>query len=117
MLNRLSSTLLARFAALAMMLTVAFHAAQPVGAPVERVSGSAFSAATSDVAVAPDRREAVRKAIVLPAPAPGVDTSAHDLLPSARERPAPTYQIPPATGPPTWPSLSRGPAPQAPPLS
>lgn len=117
MLNRLSSTLLARFAALAMMLTVAFHATQPVGAPVERVSGSAFSAATSDVAVAPDRREAVRKATVQPAPATEGVASADDQSPPAQERPAPTYQIPPATGPPTWPSLSRGPAPQAPPLS
>jgi hypothetical protein len=115
-LNRLSTTLLARFVALAMTLTVAFHAAQPVGAPVERVSGSAFSAATSDVAVAPDRREAARK-VVLVARLDAPPVALTRLPMPVALGPAQPYVLPPATGPPSWPALAWGPSPGAPPLS
>jgi hypothetical protein len=55
-LNRLASTAAARLIALAMLLTVAFHALQPVSRPLEVIRGSAFSASTTDVAAAPGRR-------------------------------------------------------------
>lgn len=117
MLNRLSSTLLARLVALAMTLTVAFHAAQPVAQPLIRTSGSAFSAATADVAVAPARRDAARQVTAAPLPA----IIPVSLAPAPVAGPAglhgANHVLPPATGPPAWPELAHGPAPRAPPQS
>lgn len=115
MLSRLSTTLLARFVALAMVLTVAFHAGQPIERPLAPEQGSAFSAATVDVAIAPARAAHPERLVlaiepsVLPLaalPLPPVLLAGGEI----RFRPDPT-------GPPAYEPLERGPAPRAPPLA
>lgn len=111
--------LVARFWAALLVLTVALSAVAPIEAPLDVRSGSAFSADTVEVAIAPARQGlAVQRVVQLPAPlpllplAPLAILAALPLLASARDRwPAPT-------GPPSHaPLLARKIAPRGPPIA
>ncbi|WP_114950741.1 hypothetical protein [Sphingosinicella terrae] len=94
------------------------HALLPVGSPIERISGSAFSAATSDVSLAPGRALAAEEEDTLgdldgPAPAAWPDPiAAMSAVPQA-----PMPQQPFLAGLPASPPGARPYAPRAPPLS
>lgn len=109
-----SLTALRLWAAL-LLAAVGLQAAQPFHAPLEVRHGSAFSAATADVAVAPQRRIEVQRA--LPAmPAPPPVAVEHALVAPAflPETPSPR---PDSTGPPARVILARQPAPRGPPIA
>ena len=55
-----------------LLLLIAFHASVPVSAPLERVSGSAFSAATAEVSVLRGRAAAPSQRIAGITPVPGM---------------------------------------------
>jgi len=114
-LNRLVSTAAVRLLALAMLLTVAFHAALPLAQPLQPVRGSAFSASTADVAVAPARRALPDRAAAPFLPAVLAERPVAALL-LAQVRAATDPGLPDATGPPASPRL-RGPSPRAPPIA
>ena len=60
-----------RLAGLLLLLTVMFHAAAPVGAPLDRQRGSAFSSATADVTLKARAKAVTAEATVaLEPPAP-----------------------------------------------
>lgn len=115
MLIRLSSVFAARFWAALLVLTIAFHAGVPVGAPLDMRSGSAFSADTVDVAVAPSRRISAEITVAQPlAPNPVAIAlpTATPLLSTA------DHHWPDATGPPAARvPLGRNLAPRAPPFA
>lgn len=50
-----------RAVAAALLLVIGIHAAAPVGQPLQRQAGSAFSAATADVSLSQTRRAGVTK--------------------------------------------------------
>ncbi|WP_408591865.1 hypothetical protein [Novosphingobium sp.] len=75
MFNRLASRLAGRLWAVLLVLTIAVHAGAPVAAaPLDWRSGSAFSADTVEVAIAPARSQVAVRLIapltqpVVPAP-------------------------------------------------
>lgn len=118
MLTRLSSVFAARFWAALLVLTIAFHASVPVGAPLDVRSGSAFSADTVDVAVAPARRAAAE--ITIAAPLPPLMPVQHAVTqPAIPARfAAATHRWPDPTGPPAARlPLARNLAPRAPPTA
>jgi hypothetical protein len=115
MLLTLPRLLLARLIGAALLLTVALQAGAPFAAPLERTHGSAFSAATQEVALAGERRGGVVQTALAPqprAPVPQpVDARAAALpiaLPLSRPR---------ATGPPARDDIAQRPAPRAPPFA
>lgn len=59
-----------------LLLLIAFHASAPVSAPLERVSGSAFSAATAEVSVLRGRAAAPSQRSAGITPVPGVAAAA-----------------------------------------
>lgn len=54
--------------AVVLLATIGLQAAEPVRAPLQREAGSAFSAATADVALVSARRSAVAQVQAIPAP-------------------------------------------------
>lgn len=113
-MSRHSFRLSGRLWAALLALTVLFHATAPFDAPLVARSGSAFSAATVDLAVAPERRVAVQRVVVPLVPPPvtevPVAASSPDLQPVGRLWPRQT--APPAPAP-----LLLRPAPRAPPIA
>jgi hypothetical protein len=112
-----STLALFRLWAVLLLATVGLQAMTPVPAPLQRETGSAFSAATADVALVSTRRgDAARLA---PVPAPAVPEaeptvrlapSAASFLPAERVRPA-------VRGPPPRRSAQRLPDLRGPPLA
>jgi len=100
--------------ALAMLLMAALYAAQPVDRPLSPVSGSAFSAATFEVAIAPARQAVAEQAAV--APQPLIPLGVIATLPVLHIASA-AHILPDSTAPPPYPLLARGPAPRAPPTA
>jgi hypothetical protein len=105
-----------RFWAVVLLATIGLQAAEPVRAPLQREAGSAFSAATADVALVSARRSAVTQ--VQAVPVPPLPT----LLAQVRiERPASMaasvdHLRPGARGPPPRDSAERLPDLRGPPL-
>jgi len=112
-LSRLSLNFAGRIWALLLVLTVLTHATVPFEAPLQARSGSAFSAATVDMAVAPERKLQVQRAMVPVAP-PGPVAMLAPAVP-VLERAA--HFWPPQTAPPAPAPLLLRPAPRAPPIS
>lgn len=115
MLRRIASRTAGRLWAALLVLTIAVHAGVPTAAaPLDWRSGSAFSADTVEVAVAPERTvQAVR--IAAPLPRPAVPTPAAPL-PPRRVVLAPVHDRPDSTGPPVREAAAARPAaPRAPP--
>lgn len=99
-----------------LLLVVAAHAASPLGQPLERAPGSAFSAATHDVAVTAGASLTIIKRIapiapLLPAIAPAIAVAA---VPIAR---ALTGEAARQTGPPPAETSFSPLAPRAPPAA
>lgn len=98
-----------------LVLTIAFHAGTPVAGALEQRSGSAFSADTVEMAVAPARRDvaAVRIASVPLPPVPSAEPPvvAPAMAAFDHVRPDPTGP------PPAAPALARKEAPRGPPLA
>lgn len=113
MLSRLPSRLAARFWAALLVLTVAFHAVTPLEAPLVVRSGSAFSAATAEVAIAPARKTVVERHVVQIAPSlPAMAVIALPAMPLVAAIP---HAWPEQTGPPPPAPLARKIAPRGPP--
>lgn len=100
-----------------LMLTIAFHAGVPIEAPLVVHSGSAFSASTVDVALAPVRRGEVRAAAQAPVPHPALPSAVPVLAPSQALSDALPHAWPDQTGPPPLLPLSTRPAPTGPPIA
>nr|WP_246385621.1 hypothetical protein [Novosphingobium hassiacum] len=108
-----STRLTARFWAALLALTVLFHAAAPFDAPLVARTGSAFSAATVDLAVAPERRLTVQR-VALPVAPPPVLLAPLPAAPPLLEF---AHAWPPQTAPPAPAPLLLRPAPRAPPIT
>jgi len=114
MIAALPRLLLARLLGALMLLTVALQAGMPFAAPLERVHGSAFSAATHEVALTTDRRvQAVRPALAPEPRLPAIEPLSAPPPPLA----APIAPRPFSTGPPPREEIARRPAPRAPPFA
>ncbi|WP_231471003.1 hypothetical protein [Novosphingobium sp. CECT 9465] len=111
MLSHLPSRLTGRLWAALLALTVLFHATAPFDAPLLARSGSAFSAATVELAVAPERRMAPQRALLPIAPPGAVEI----LPPPVPVIPARSHAWPRQTAPPVQPPLLLRPAPTGPP--
>ena len=115
MFARLPSLTALRLWAALLLAAITVQAAAPVGQPLETRHGSAFSAATQEVAVAPQGRAEAERRVALPQPAalpmgmPGPVTGRTPPPPAA-------WAIrPDSTGPPVHDILARQPPPQGPP--
>lgn len=98
-----------------LVLVIAFHAGTPVSAALDLRSGSAFSADTYEVAVAPARRAEAQRVAVVAVPVPEAATP---MVPGPVLLAAPDHRWPDATGPPSCaPVLARKSAPRAPPAA
>jgi hypothetical protein len=118
MLARLPSLIPIRLAALLLLATVLLQAALPASAPLQQNHGSAFTAATYEVALAVSRNEKqARQAVpqlppallAIPAPAPSLAP-----VPARLALPAPR---PDSTAPPPYAIRAWRPAPRAPPAA
>jgi len=107
--------MMVRLWAALLLAVIGLQAAEPIRAPLERVTGSAFSAATADVALASNRRTEATVLKVVPTPPlpemPQVvePMPARTLVPAARLRPS-------ARAPPQRQDNARLPDPRGPPL-
>lgn len=101
-----------RLWALLLLAAIGLQAAAPVSKVLETRHGSAFSATTAEVAVAPQRRVEADRQIALPQPVPVL--GAAPLVP-ARAIHAAWSPRPDSTGPPAREILARQPAPRGPP--
>lgn len=110
----MSLTLAGRLWACLLALTVLTHAIAPFDAPMVVRSGSAFSAATVDMAVAPERRVQVMRAVVPLAPPP---VAVVTLAPEMSLVAAQAWTWPPQTAPPVPAPLTLRPAPTGPPIA
>ncbi|MFM6828737.1 MAG: hypothetical protein ACKOVA_00120 [Novosphingobium sp.] len=111
--SHLSLRLTGRLWAALLALTVLFHATVPFGTPLLERSGSAFSAATTDLAVAPERRLVTHRALLPAVPPPAIEFPEPDV---PRAEPV-AYLWPPQTAPPSPAPLLLRPAPRAPPTA
>ena len=100
-----------------LLATIGLQALEPVVTPLERVSGSAFSAATADVALISARRGDAAQvqtvptpALPMPAPAEPIELVAVLATPLERSQP-------PARGPPPRDRSERLPDLRGPPLA
>lgn len=103
-----------RLWALLLALTVLTHALVPFEAPVTVRHGSAFSAATAEMAVAPANRAQIQRVAIPMAPPPPVILAPE---PAAPQLVQPEGFWPPQTAPPAPLPLALLPAPRAPPHS
>lgn len=99
-----------------LLAAIGLQAAAPIGQVLETRHGSAFSATTAEVAVAPQRRiEADHQA---PLALPTIVPVAFTAMPApAFALPASWPSRPDSTGPPAREILTRQPAPRAPPTA
>lgn len=100
-----------------LLLLVALHATAPFSAPLERASGSAFSAATVDVSLGATQQHETEKRIagITPAPIPTASPTLFQYsAPSAAGLP---HARPDVRGPPAWPIAASPLAPRAPPAA
>jgi hypothetical protein len=116
MLARLPSLIVVRFWALLLLSAIGLQATNSTEYSARASTGSAFSAATSEVALYVQRGERVQKQAIAPQPLIPV------LAEALRPLPVPALDLAPAqtawedsTGPPTRRILSWKPAPRAPP--
>jgi hypothetical protein len=99
---------------LLLLATIGLQVAEPIQG-LQRDRGSAFSAATSDVALAPSRRLDTARVAIAPVPTPVLDMPLAILAAPVRLA-APALR-PDSTGPPGEAILARQPAPRAPPTT
>ncbi|MBB4859533.1 hypothetical protein HNO88_002862 [Novosphingobium chloroacetimidivorans] len=98
-----------------LLATIGLQALEPVVTPLQRAPGSAFSAATADVALASSRRAEIAQPQALPTPAlprfpaPVSHASVPTMLPRAK------HLLPLARGPPPRERSERVPDPRGPP--
>ena len=115
MLARLPSLKLVRLWAALLLATIGLQATASAAPSLEKTSGSAFSAATYEVALYVQRGEKVQRQAVTPQPLVPI-AAAIESSPTATavlaDQPAPR---PDSTGPPVREILSWQPAPRAPP--
>jgi hypothetical protein len=106
-----------RLWALVLLATIGLQAMAPVPAPLQRESGSAFSAATAEVTLASPRRVEVVKATAVPTP-PLVSSAPPVLVVPAVARFATADHLRPAVrGPPPRDRSERLPDLRGPPLA
>lgn len=116
MLGRLPSLLTVRLLAALLLAAIGLQAGYSFDGTVRSVSGSAFSAATHEVAIAPQRRHEQAEPAIAPLPlhppriAAALPLWRAALPPQAAPRPD-------STGPPTRTILARPSSPRAPPLA
>ena len=108
-----------RILALLLLAAIGLQAVEPIRAPLERTQGSAFSAATADLALATGRRVETGKAQALPTPAlPTIAPTAFETPHLALLPPdAPPHLRPEVRGPPPRGHPARLPDSTAPPLA
>jgi hypothetical protein len=116
MFGRLPSLTIVRLWAALLLAAIGVQAAQPFDTALKPSHGSAFSAATYDVALAPQRRGEEAQTALTPLPPAPPQIAVPIAASSAILAPQPMPR-PDATGPPALPILSRQPAPRAPPLA
>jgi|KBSSwiStaDraftv2_1062776.scaffolds.fasta_scaffold05784_11 hypothetical protein len=105
-----------RLLAALLLLAAAFQAATPGWSPLEPTRGSAFSASTADVALAPTRSTEAARIAPHPAP-PLADAVAPQPIPG-RNAALPQFAArPDSTGPPATRPRAALPEPRAPPLA
>lgn len=114
--RRLPLPIVIRLWAVLLLAAIGLQAASPIARPLEARHGSAFSATTFEVALAPQRRvESVRhEAEPQPAPLPAPAAPVALAVASGPALPAPR---PDSTGPPVHDILAWLPAPRGPPLA
>lgn len=113
-LIRLPGPVLIRLFSLLLLAVIALQASEPVRG-IGRDHGSAFSAATYEVAIANSRHVETASVSVAPTPLPKSETGAFPDEPAIRiSLPSPR---PDSTGPPAGAILARQPAPRGPPLT
>lgn len=113
-LSYLPLRLTGRLWAALLALTVLFHATAPFDAPLLARTGSAFSAATADIALAPERQRPVQRIVIPIAPPPVVDVVLAASVPLVQ---ATSLLWPRQTAPPAPAPLLLQPAPRAPPIA
>ena len=114
-----SSRLFWRLVAPLLLLVISVHAVTPLGQPLQRVAGSAFSAETVDVSLRSGQRSAVVKQAEVPKPPAAILPSIVPLpvIAPAHEPPAMVPGLG-ATGPPPTARTSFRPvSPRAPPAA
>ena len=116
MIARLPSLTIVRLGVALLLAAIGLQAAAPVGLPLQVRHGSAFSATTSEVAIAPQRRQEMVQQVAIPEPALPVAVAA-DLLPAPLVTLSTFSPLPDSTGPPARDILARQPAPRGPPLA
>lgn len=89
-----------------LVATIAFHAVVPTGSPLVRTSGSAFSATTADVSLAPKRKDgSAQQNVELPDDGSGEPWTS-DPEPKLLAQPLVVYRLspaPPSRAPPISP--------------
>ncbi len=116
MLGRMPSLIFARLLAALLLATIGLQTAQAFEATPQRAHGSAFSASTTEVALAPQRR--VDEASVALAPLPLQPSPvAEPVAPRLAPHMLPFAARPDSTGPPARLILARPAAPRAPPFA
>jgi hypothetical protein len=118
MLGRLPSLTLIRLWAALLLAAIGLQAASPVGTPLEQRHGSAFSAATYEVALAFQRNErsdALESLVPQPTSPATAQVAPTRIEPAAQS--AMFAPRPDSTGPPLTDSHSWRPAPRAPPIA
>ena len=107
-----------RLIAMALLLTVAAHAAAPIAQPLDRTAGSAFSAATADVSLTRSERVLVAKTALPNAVAPPPFAAPQQTLPARVATTVPLHRAGfDATGPPPAQTSFRPLNPRAPPAA
>jgi hypothetical protein len=100
-----------------LLAVIGLQAAQPVHAPLERTTGSAFSASTVDVALTTTRRDEAARAQPVPLPAlPTPQPAARPVL-ASELLDQPAHWLPDVRGPPPRASSIRLPDLRGPPLA
>lgn len=95
-----AALVLFRLCAAFLLTMISLQATEPVRAPLQRVTGSAFSAATSDMALVSTRRSTVAATPALPTP-PLPDPVAEVAVPVRLAlAPVADHVFPPARAPP-----------------
>ncbi|MEO5587830.1 MAG: hypothetical protein ABIQ81_09095 [Novosphingobium sp.] len=117
MLGRLPSLTLVRLLAALLLATIGLQASQSFDAALRPSHGSAFNAATAEVALAPQRRAETEAVTAAPMPAvlpPAAVAPLHYRAEILTRQPV---LRPDSTGPPARLILVRQPAPRAPPAT
>jgi|GEM_PF-1595517 hypothetical protein len=118
MLARLPLLIVIRLWAALLLVAIGLQAATPVGAPLEQRHGSAFSAATYEVALAFQRNErSETRESLIPQPVPPVSVQAAPVRVEPATLAVAMAPRPDSTGPPLPESLSWHRAPRAPPIA